>query len=233
MSTVLRSLRTSIGLVMLAAVGIAASSGGFAAEPAAAAGARVVHANGDGWVTRFGPLRTGATQRAAWRAFGRPQQRKRLGSNTCRAKWTDDGVELLMTSYGGQARGRICGRNRLYVQTATVSGHRWRTDRGLYADDRAARIAELYPSADGLPEAPEVPDPEDFVGEDEALAAANASYGVERTAYEQRLGKLTRRITLEQAYFPYGDGGIAPTVSARVRNGTVRSFEMWIGGAGE
>ena len=120
--------------------------------PAAAAGAATTHTIrwSDGEVTRIGSLNTtgSPTIARATRAFGAPS-RKRLESRlVCVVDWRELGLRGSFVNLGGPTPGRTtCSDSVGKLQTATIRGTSFRTQRGLRVADSIARLRRLHPGA--------------------------------------------------------------------------------------
>jgi hypothetical protein len=78
------------------------------------------------------------TRRNAIKAFGRPDGKDPRG---CPNKWKKLGLRMVAADFGG---GPTCaGRTR--IQSLTITGAGWQTERGLRIGDSLDRVRELYP----------------------------------------------------------------------------------------
>ena len=94
----------------------------------------------------FHPSR-GATLAHATRALGDPSGRRRLGEEVCRVRWSDIGLLVMFSNFGGTDS---CDADGGFAQTAVIKGSAardWRTDKGLRIGSRESSIRRLHPSA--------------------------------------------------------------------------------------
>jgi hypothetical protein len=94
----------------------------------------------------FHPSR-GATLRDATRALGDPSGRRGIGEEVCRVRWSDIGLLISFSNFGGTDS---CSPTGGFAQTAVIMGSAarvWRTDRGLRIGSAESAIRRLYPSA--------------------------------------------------------------------------------------
>jgi hypothetical protein len=126
------------------------------ASPATAAVIRVAD---DGTFVSFGKFKPGADMKMtrAVRTFGIPDEREPVGdgSQACRHRWLDVGLDVLGSNFGGVPAGSTtCTGRHAYVQVLTVRGKAarddWRTDRGLRIGATRARMLALYPRAHSI-----------------------------------------------------------------------------------
>jgi hypothetical protein len=93
-------------------------------------------------VSELGGYRTNGrhgTLRNAVKAWGRPSTRKSAGGGFCRVSWGTMGVKSVFKSGCGDGS---------RIQSATLHGKRWVTERGLHVGDPTARLKQLYPGAE-------------------------------------------------------------------------------------
>lgn len=117
-----------------------------AQAPSAPKPPHVLQTDGEGYVSRLGPVRVNtrtSNLSNAYRAFGRPSSSSGR-ANVRRVRWKAAGVSIVGVTFGG-CRRRTCRTNELLVQSARVTGPRWQTADGLKVGDPATRIPELYP----------------------------------------------------------------------------------------
>jgi hypothetical protein len=116
--------------------------------PLSASAARTIRSNADqSWgVTHLGDwnLKQDASYHAAVKHLGPPSSIDNPASTTCTGRWSNLGLEILFTSFGG---GMSCADS--YAQKAKIRGHRdkWRTQRGLRIGDSAEKLKNRYPNA--------------------------------------------------------------------------------------
>ena len=115
---------------------------------AAAATVHTIRTNGDGWITRIGPLRTRAqaqpTIAKASAAFGRPTSVNPVGQGGlgCRVLWRGLRLRATFSSFGGAD---ACDAG--FLQVATIRSRRFRTRRNLRVGDRSSTIKQKHPDA--------------------------------------------------------------------------------------
>jgi hypothetical protein len=78
------------------------------------------------------------TRRNAIKVFGRPDGKDPRG---CPNKWKKLGLRMVAANFGG---GSSCARSTR-IQTLTITGAQWQTERGLKIGDSLDRARELYP----------------------------------------------------------------------------------------
>ena len=120
-----------------------------AAATAAAATTHAIRWAND-QVTSIGSLRTTGTPTIAGaaRAFGRPSSRRLEAREVCVVSWNALGLRASFVNLGGARSGRTtCSSGVGKLQTATIRGRSFRTQRGLKVGDSTARLRELHPGA--------------------------------------------------------------------------------------
>jgi hypothetical protein len=123
----------------------------LAAQPVAGAGTgleivtsgpRKQHRIGSYFVAR----EPGRSYPAAVRAFGQPSAHAAGEPGSCVARWPSLGLQMTFSS-AAPAPCSPTSLGRAVWFGATVSGVRWRTDRGLRIGDSLATLRRLYPQA--------------------------------------------------------------------------------------
>ena len=119
------------------------------AEAAAAATTHTIRWS-NGQVTRIGALNTtgSPTIARAVRVFGAPSRRRLESRLVCVVDWRPIGLRASFVSLGGATPGRTtCSDTVGKLQTATIRGASFRTQRGLRVADSVARLRRLHPGA--------------------------------------------------------------------------------------
>lgn len=86
-----------------------------------------------------------STLGAAIRALGRPSSKRAEGSS-CLLEWQEAGIEAEFVS----SVRKPCSGEYGFFCDATISGHQWKTTKGLRVGDSIERLQSLYPSAQKL-----------------------------------------------------------------------------------
>ena len=104
----------------------------------------------NGKVTHIGAMRTNGspTLTRAIRAFGSPSRRRLSGRNVCIVDWNALGLRANFVNLGLTPRGKTtCSAGVGKLQSATIRGTGFRTQRDLRVGDSTARLRELHPGA--------------------------------------------------------------------------------------
>jgi hypothetical protein len=104
----------------------------------------------NGQVTRIGALNTtgSPTIARAVRVFGAPARRRLESRLVCVVDWRPLGLRASFVNLGGPTPGRTtCSDAVGKLQTATIRGSSFRTQRGLRVGDSVARLRRLHPGA--------------------------------------------------------------------------------------
>jgi len=165
------------------AVFVAATALLLAATAALAAGSPRTIRWSDGQVTHIGAMKTNGapTLTRAIRAFGTPSRRRPSGREVCIVDWNALGLRAHFVNLGLTPRGKTtCSAGVGKLQTATLRGTGFRTQRGLRVGDSTARLRELHPGArlrDRSWWLATAPDPFGERGERMAIVRANTNAG--------------------------------------------------------
>jgi hypothetical protein len=104
----------------------------------------------NGKVTSIGALKTSGspTLTRAIRAFGTPSRTRLSGREVCVVDWNALRLRANFVNLGATPAGRTtCTAGVGKLQTATIRGTSFRTQRGLKVGDSIARLRELHPGA--------------------------------------------------------------------------------------
>ena len=115
---------------------------------AAAAPRTIRWANGN--VTHIGAMKTSGapTLTRAIRAFGAPSRKRLSGREVCVVDWNALGLRANFVNLGLTPRGKTtCSAGVGKLQTVTIRGTGFRTQRGLRVGDSTARLRELHRGA--------------------------------------------------------------------------------------
>jgi len=133
---------------MKAPIALAGVLAVLSAAPASAA-TRTIRWNTKA-ITHIGSLRTtgGPTIARATQAFGRPSSTRLQQKVLCVVDWTKIGLRVHFVYLGLPAPGKTtCTPSVGLVQSVTIRGSSFRTERGLRIGDTTARLRSLYPGA--------------------------------------------------------------------------------------
>ena len=107
-----------------------------------------------GQVTKIGSLRTSSsrtyapTLSRATATFGRTSSRRLTSANSCEVSWARLGLRGTFANFGGTLPGQTtCTPSIGKLQTATIRGRGFRTQRGLRVGDTTARLKQLHSGA--------------------------------------------------------------------------------------
>lgn len=129
-------------------VAVTALPSGATAALAATSSRTIRWANGQ--VTHIGTMKTNGspTLRRAIRAFGTPSRRRLSGREVCIVDWNVLGLRANSVNLGLAPPGApTCSAGVGTLQTATIRGTGFRTQRGLKVGDGTARLRELHRGA--------------------------------------------------------------------------------------
>ena len=104
----------------------------------------------DGRVTHIGAMKTNGspTLTRAIRAFGTPSRRRLSGREVCIVDWNALGLRANFVNLGRTPPGKTtCSPGVGKLQTATIRGSSFQTQRGLKVGDSTARLRKLHPGA--------------------------------------------------------------------------------------
>ena len=104
----------------------------------------------NGQVTSIGAMKTNGTPTLtrAIRAFGNPSRKRLVGREVCVVDWNALGLRAHFVNLGVSRPGQTtCTAGVGKLQTATIRGTGFRTQRGLKVGDSTARLRELHPGA--------------------------------------------------------------------------------------
>jgi hypothetical protein len=104
----------------------------------------------NGKVTSIGAMKTNGspTLTRAIRAFGTPSRKRLDGRLVCVVDWNALGLRTTFVNLGGSRPGQTtCTAGVGKLQTMTIRGTGFQTQRGLKVGDSTARLRELHPGA--------------------------------------------------------------------------------------
>jgi hypothetical protein len=104
----------------------------------------------NGQVTSIGAMKTSGspTLTRAIRAFGTPSRTRLSGQEVCIVDWNGLGLRANFVNLGANPAGRTtCTAGVGKLQTATIRGTSFQTQRGLKVGDSIARLRQLHPGA--------------------------------------------------------------------------------------
>lgn len=135
--------RLAVIVALAALVLVAATAAGAATPPHT-----IRWANGK--VTSIGAMKTSGspTLTRAIRTFGAPSHKRLNGREVCIVDWAGIGLRANFVNLGLARPGQTtCTAGVGKLQTATIRGTGFRTQRGLKVGDSTARLRQLHPGA--------------------------------------------------------------------------------------